>query len=205
MDSHTPLLLPQPGSACERADAARNRQLLLDAARAIIDRDGVEALTMQAVADAAKVGKGTVFRRFEDRSGLLHALLDDDEAAFQQHLITGPAPLGPGAPPTERLIAFGQARLAFITQHGGLLRAAERSDCGAVEHPVRSAHRLHLQVLLRTAGRDDDTASYLASALCAALDAPVVLNQLERDGLTMEQVARGWTQLAAAATGEPLN
>jgi len=198
MSQRTPLVLPQPGDACERADAARNRRLLLDAARAISERDGVEALTMQAVADAARVGKGTVFRRFQDRSGLLHALLDEDETDFQQHLISGPPPLGPGAPPVERLAAFGRARVAFIVRHGALLRAAERSDCGTVEHPVRAAHRLHLQVLLLAGGQTSETAAYVASALCAALDAPVVLNQLERDGLTIEQVNAGWATLVAA-------
>lgn len=154
---------------------------------------------MQAVADAANVGKGTVFRRFQDRSGLLYALLDQDEAELQQRLISGEPPVGPGAPPAERLVAFGGAMLQFIQRHGPLLRAAGNSDCGAVEHPARTARRLHLQILLRACGHDDDTAAYLASALCAALDAPVVLNQLDRDGLTIEQIERGWRTLALAA------
>jgi len=201
MASPTPLqLLPQPGETPERADAARNRQLLLCAARTIIERQGIDALTMQAVADEAKVGKGTVFRRFQDRSGLLHALLDQDEAMFQQHLLTGEPPLGPGAEPVDRLVAFGHARLDFILRHGPLLRAAERSDCGAVEHPARSAQRLHLQVLLTSAGHDPSEAAYVGSALCAALDAPVVLNQIDRDGMTVDQIKRGWASLARAAT-----
>ena len=48
----------------ERRDAARNRERLLSAARELVDEFGAEALTMDALACKAKVGKGTVFRRF---------------------------------------------------------------------------------------------------------------------------------------------
>ncbi|MEI2702533.1 MAG: helix-turn-helix domain-containing protein [Baekduia sp.] len=192
-----------PGSACERADAARNRALVLDAARQIVERSGVEALTMQAVADTAGVGKGTIFRRFSDRAGLLHALLDDDERAFQQDLIGGPPPLGPGAGPAERLVAFGLARIAFVVRHGDVLRAATEHHCGGPEHPVHAAHRLHLRLLLASAGVGPDDAAYLASALLAALDAATVLDQLGRDGLSHEQVASGWDLLARAAATAP--
>lgn len=194
-----PIPLAEPASACERADAARNRRLALDAARAIIERGGVEALTMQAVADTAGVGKGTIFRRFSDRSGLLHALLDDDERAFQEQLIGGPAPLGPGADPAERLVAFGLARIAFVVRHGGVLRAATEHHCGGPEHPARAAHRLHLTVLLGQAGVDRPASEYLASALLAALDATTVLDQLGREGFSADQVASGWERLARAA------
>ena len=64
----------------ERRDAARNRELLLDAAHRLVDRDGVEAVTTDAVAAEAGVGKGTVFRRFGSRAGLMTALLDHAEA-----------------------------------------------------------------------------------------------------------------------------
>src|ERR1700726_2677170 len=62
--------------------------------------------SMQAVATAAGVGKGTVFHRFGDRDGLTQALLDDYMRDFQDAFLHGPPPLGPGAPPDERLAAF---------------------------------------------------------------------------------------------------
>ncbi|MFV2121511.1 TetR family transcriptional regulator, partial [Streptomyces sp. Act-28] len=52
-----------------RADAARNRARLLEAAARLAAEQGAANLTMEAVACAAQVGKGTVFRRFGDRSG----------------------------------------------------------------------------------------------------------------------------------------
>lgn len=51
----------------ERADAARNRRRLLDAAQRLVAEQGADHVTMEAVAAAAEVGKGTVFRRFGDR------------------------------------------------------------------------------------------------------------------------------------------
>ncbi|MGW4278147.1 TetR/AcrR family transcriptional regulator, partial [Streptomyces seoulensis] len=90
---------------CLRADAARNRARLLDAAARLVAEHGAAAVTMEAVAAAAQVGKGTVFRRFGDRTGLLTALLDHSEKKFQASFLSGPPPLGPGAPAVERLRA----------------------------------------------------------------------------------------------------
>ena len=64
------------------------------AARDLLPVDGV---TMDDVACAAGVGKGTVFRRFGSRAGLMMTLLSDAEAQFQGRFMFGPPPLGPGA------------------------------------------------------------------------------------------------------------
>ena len=97
----------------ERGDAARNRVLLLDAARRLIAERGADAVSMDDIAAAAGVGKGTVFRRFGSRAGLMMVLLDEDEKAGQQAFLFGPPPLGPDAPPLDRLLAFGRERLRF--------------------------------------------------------------------------------------------
>ena len=64
----------------ERGDAARNRRLLLDAARTLIAERGPDAVSTDDIAAAAGVGKGTLFRRFGSRAGLMLELLDEDEA-----------------------------------------------------------------------------------------------------------------------------
>src|ERR1700748_4004035 len=120
-----PFELPQVDAPHERVDAARNRQRILDAADRLFTRDGVACTSMDAIALEAGVGKGTLFRRFGDRSSLAHALLDSSEREFQERLIRGPAPLGPGAPAGERLIAFGRALLAHVAAHSDLFLAAE--------------------------------------------------------------------------------
>ena len=83
-------LLPFTAAARERGDAARNRLLLLDAARRLISEHGADAVTMDDIAAAAGVGKGTVFRRFGSRAGLMMVLLDEDERANQQAFLFGP-------------------------------------------------------------------------------------------------------------------
>ena len=62
----------------ERGDAARNRLLLLDAARTLIAERGADNVSIDDIAAAAGVGKGTVFRRFGSRAGLMMVLLDED-------------------------------------------------------------------------------------------------------------------------------
>src|SRR4051812_46571116 len=123
-----PLLdAPRP----ERADAARNRRRVLDAAAALFAERGVDGVAMDDVARAAGVGKGTLFRRFGDRQGLLVALLDEAERRLQDEILRGPPPLGPGAPADARLPAFLDALVALLEERGDIVRASERSSPGA--------------------------------------------------------------------------
>ncbi len=107
----------------ERADAARNRLHLLATAREMLAAEGADKLTMDALAERAGLGKGTVFRRFGTRVGIFQALLDEDERAFQEQVLSGPPPLGPGAGPVDRLIAYGRARIGFLIDHREIARA----------------------------------------------------------------------------------
>ncbi len=126
---------------------------MLDAAAQLFAERGVAAVSMDDVAAAAGVGKGTVFRRFGDKSGLAVALLDERERELQQALLSGPPPLGPGAPPAERLTAFVQAYLDYATGHLDLVRLSETASPGARYRigSYRFWHR-HVQVLLTQAG-----------------------------------------------------
>lgn len=59
-----------------RADAARNRKRVLDAARTLFTRQGLD-VSMDSVARTAGVGVGTVYRHFPDRDALVTAVLAD--------------------------------------------------------------------------------------------------------------------------------
>src|SRR4051795_13375634 len=111
----------------ERADAARNRLRILEAAAGLVDERGIEHVSMEDVACRAGVGTGTLYRRFGDRAGLALALLDEETRDFQNALISGPPPLGPGAPADERLHAFGASYLELLERHAPLLLAAAPS------------------------------------------------------------------------------
>src|ERR1700754_3490785 len=130
------------GPRRERADAARNREALLDAANRLLERHGPEGITMDGVACEAGVGKGTLFRRFGDRASLFHSLIDDRERAFQEAFIRGPAPLGPGAPARGRLTAFGHAMFELIEHHGALLvESMPANRALRYGHPVYMVYR----------------------------------------------------------------
>lgn len=176
----------------ERADAARNRQALLRAAAELIDRCSVENVTMDAVAQRAGVGKGTVFRRFESREGLMAALLDHSEAEWQGLVLSGPPPLGPGAPAHERLIAFGHSRIEVTLRHGALIRAAGHSGARALG-PV-SFTAMHVRHLLGEHGVTGDL-GYLATALIAPLEIPILEQQLTLEHLPIERIHAGWDDL----------
>src|SRR5262245_47729877 len=142
--------LPVAGQAPqERGDAARNRALLLEAAQKLIDERGPDAVTMDDIATAAGVGKGTLFRRFGSRAGLMLVLLDEDDRTFQQAMLFGPPPLGPGAPPTERLVAYGRERLQFVDRHIALLSDAARDPQNRYSAPAM-VQRTHVRVLLQS-------------------------------------------------------
>lgn len=190
-DALNPLELPVVGAPIERSDAARNRARILEAADRLFTRDGVSCTSMDAIAAEAGVGKGTLFRRFGDRASLALALLESSERDLQEAFIRGPAPLGPGAPACERLIAFGRAVLAHTVAHGDLLLAGtgRKWDVGAYV-----AYRVHVMMLLAEANPELD-AEYTAQALLEVLGPEVVLHQLRVREMHLERLADGWETL----------
>ena len=184
----------------ERADAVRNRRLLLATAREIIAGQGADQLTMDGLAERAGLGKGTVFRRFGSRSGIFQALLDDDERDFQEQVLAGPPPLGPGAPPLDRLVAYGRARTGFLITHRDIARAAldgrQRVPAGS-QTPMS---REHIRLLLGEMNLGAADLDILATQLTAALDGPLLLylsaaDLTEAAAQMGERVARGWQDL----------
>jgi AcrR family transcriptional regulator len=192
-----PIELPVLGSQPhERADAARNRQRILSAAQRLFDEHGVECVSMDAIAAAAGVGKGTLFRRFGDRASLVRALLEERESGFQEAFIRGEPPLGPGAPAVERLVAFGHALLDYTTVVGALLLAAETGGAGLrYRTSVYGAYRAHVRSLMR-AGASHLDADYAADALLAPLGAELVMHQLRGRQVPLERLKTGWEALA---------
>jgi AcrR family transcriptional regulator len=178
----------------ERADAARNRRRLLEAAQELVAEVGAGQVTMEAVAAAAQVGKGTVFRRFGDRVGLMVALLDLNERTNQEAFMFGPPPLGPGAPPRERLIAFGEQRMAFAAEHKDVLLAAESCGSRRYEHPARAVLVLHVSALLREAQVDGDV-ELLTETLLGYLDVALQAHLRETRELPLERLSAGWADL----------
>lgn len=160
--------LPVAGQAPpERADAARNRRKILDAAAQLVAEHGPDAVSMNAVAHAAGMGVGTVYRRFGTVSRLLYALLDDDEKRFQQAFLSGPPPLGPEAPPEERLRAFLHTQAERLVEHRAVMAAAEAASPGArYDSGAYLTMHTHVTMLVRQT-RPQADAAVLAHLLLA--------------------------------------
>src|SRR5215471_15854714 len=196
---------PQSGSATsldllrtpppkERADAARNRAAVLQAAAGLFAERGVAAVSMDQVAAAAGVGKGTIFRRFGDKAGLAVALLDTRERELQEAILHGPPPLGPGAGPEARLTAFAGAYLDYLLEHLELVRMSETAAPGA-RYRIGAYRFWHRHVAILLGGSPDP--EYAAHAFLAALAAEHVSAVLP--GLGEARLRAGLARLARSA------
>lgn len=175
------LLAPPPRR--ERADALRNRELVLAAAADLFGRRDPREVAMDEIARAAGVGRATLYRRFPNVRSIAVALLDEHERELQQRLLGGEPPLGPGAAPERRLAAFFTAMTELLERFQFLLLGAESG-------PARFATgaygfwRAHVQALLTEAGIED--AGPRADLLLAAVDPE--LYQYQRTRLAPEQI-----------------
>lgn len=182
----------------ERADAARNRVRVLAAAERLFTERGATSVSMEDVARAAGVGKGTLYRRYPDRAALAVALLDEHERRLQQRLLDGPPPLGPGAPPGERLAAFYDAMVDLLDRHLDLALAAETGSA-RFRTGAYGFWRAHVRVLLREA-EVADPGDVLAEALLAPLAGELYQHLRER-GVSPDQIRAGLDALARRTLG----
>lgn len=187
----------------ERADAARNRQAILRAADELLRRHPPEQVSVERVAAAAGVGKGTVFHRFGSRTGLMLELMAERARELEQAVGEGPPPVGPGAEPEERLVAFLAEVAALGARNGNLMAAHEHAMVtrkGAAEQPREANpiymfwHR-HVSGLIAE-GRPDVDAEQIAHMLLGTLHMEPIASQLragehERLAASFAELVRG--------------
>ena len=174
-----------------RADAARNQAKVLAAAEELFATRGAGHVTMDDIARAAGVGRGTLYRRYPDRAAIAIALLDRHEKLLQSRLMTGPPPLGPGAPPAARLAAFYDAMLSLLDKHVHLVLGTE-VDASRFATGAYGFWRAHVRSLL--AGIPDPDA--MADVLLAPL-APEVFQHQRALGIPLERQRSALVRLAA--------
>jgi AcrR family transcriptional regulator len=198
-----PVPLPIAGEPPpERADAARNRRRILAAAEALFEERGVVNVTMAEVATAAGVGKATVFRRFGDKATLLDELLGERERELQDAILAGPPPLGPGAPPRERLAAFLTALAAYCERHRHVLLASETARPGA-RYSTGSyvSWQQHVALLLGEL-RPDLDAGVVADLLLAPFAGELLAHLRDGRGISFERLDAAVQAVAAGVVGE---
>lgn len=161
----------------ERADAARNRRAILRATEELLATQGLEHVSMDRVAQAAGVGKGTVFHRFGNREGLMRAVVEERVRALSTALESGPPPLGPGAPPASRLAAFFDAVVELATKNVTVMAAFEQASTDRLNSPIYLSWHAHVAGLLASATPTLD-ADLTAHLLLGSLHSDLMLHLL---------------------------
>jgi AcrR family transcriptional regulator len=116
-----------------RADAERNRRRILDAARAVFAEHGVGA-GIDCIARRARVGVGTIYRRFPTKELLLQAVVDDRIAELRASC----AELGRIDDPWAALVGAAEMIASNVARDHGFYQALQEAGETA---PVRTCIR----------------------------------------------------------------
>lgn len=183
-----------------RRDASRNRERILEAAERVFALQGHDA-TMEEIAVAAEVGKGTLYRNFASRADLARALLDTRSRRIQAEALRIASPAG-GRPPVARLRAFLDGLLGFTIDNLDLLCVAAE-DPSALNREIGAYvwQRQVVVVLLTEIARErpDLDADYVADALLNLVDPALLAHQIRAVGLTPDRISAGLGELVEAA------
>lgn len=182
------IFFPQSHEKQPRADATRNRELLLETARALFRREGVANVTMSAIAEAAGVGKGTLYRHFPDKAAICLALLDTEMHALQARVFDY---LRQPYTPEEKLRWFLGEVAVYIHEHIDILSIDEAGAPHLALH--QRAHAWWWQTIrgLLTQLSVAGDADYWADTLYIMLSVGTIRYQLYTRNYTLERICTG--------------
>jgi AcrR family transcriptional regulator len=149
------------------------------------------AVTMDAIAAAAGVGKGTLFRAFGDRDGLLDALAARKFAPVRAAAEHGDAGNEAAIPAPGRAVAFLDAILTFKLDNRNLMRAREAAGTGDLRSERYRWMHDHLARLIRDAmpQATAEETSYTAHTMLSALRIDLI-EELLATGHSTENIRR---------------
>ncbi len=179
--------LIQPDVRVYRADALKNRALILETAQRLFAAQGVEAVSMTTIAEAAGIGKGTLYRHCEDKGQLCHALLDEDQRDLQEQTLRRlAAPDGP----MEKLCWFLEAVMQFVLRNEALFRAISgHLHEMPLSHPAQFWWRQTIFGLLKPLRPAQDM-NYAADVLYLLVDVRTIQYLLHERGYSPDQIAQ---------------
>jgi AcrR family transcriptional regulator len=184
----------------ERRDAAQHRQQVLVAAARLFAERGVITVTMDEIARAAGVGKGTLYRRYAHKGLLCLAVMDACWRHFQDQASDELARSADHLSPLARLDLFLGRLVNWIEDHvdwlGVIADAASGEQRGTLcRGPIfQWTHQVTTSLLdqaIRQGEATIDDPVYTADVLLAALDVNLYAYQRRARGYTPEQIHRG--------------
>ncbi len=170
-----------------RADAVKNHALLLETAARLFAEQGVESVTMSAIAEAAGVGTGTLYRHFENKAVLCHALLNHHAVELQERTLhrlrTVNDPLG-----NLRWLLVEFA--AYVRDNEELLAGGDGSGLSSLEHPAHWWVRQTIRGLLAQMNPPGDL-DYLTDLLYVMVDVRTIHFLRHARGYDMQRINDG--------------
>ncbi|MBE2199537.1 MAG: TetR/AcrR family transcriptional regulator [Anaerolinea sp.] len=191
----------------ERRDAAANRALILQTAEHLFNQHGVANVNMADIAQAAGVGKGTLYRRFANKGELCLALMDTQLLDFQERVLARLRQLTAGGVPyIEQLAEFMDSLVYFTDTHRPLLCAVQREGFFVGSAELSLPHfwqYMTVNGLLQRAAvageiSPDLDIAYLADALLAPLMVEIFRFQQEARGFSLERISAGLRSIVTA-------
>lgn len=179
------LILPDSQQAT-RSDAVKNRALLLETAQRLFSAEGVDKVTMDAIAKAAGVGKGTLYRHFQNKTELCEALLDEDQRNLQGRALQQ---MRNHTNPLDNLRWFLTEALSFIDRNSALL-CVESAPLGSLQHPAHWWYRQTIRGLIGQINPSGDL-DYMTDLLYVMLDVHTVYFLRQVRGYSLERIADG--------------
>jgi AcrR family transcriptional regulator len=170
---------PQPS----RADALKNRAHILETARRLFQERGVEAVTMTDISEAAGVGKGTLYRHFENKMAVSEALLDDEQ---RQHQAQTFERIRTQTDAAATLRWFVRATLEYVDRNAVLLCVGTQ-PMGSLQHPAHWWWRQTVRGLLEQMQPPGDL-DVLADAVYVLMDVHNVYFLRQVRGYSLERV-----------------
>ena len=160
------------------------REAMLEAAERILDREGIEGLTLRAAAREAGASHAAPKNHFENLTGLLSDLATVGFQRFERRFIDAVAAVDT---PEARLPALGRAYVEFATQFPGLFTLMFRSERLDLERPgLREAMSGAWSVLRAATGAQQESHEVSLTASAARVVAAWALvhgfAMLEIDG-----------------------
>ena len=171
-----------------RSDAVKNHALLLATAQELFDEQGLDNVSMASIAEAAGVGKGTLYRHFRNKSDLAHALLDQDMHDLQDRTLRRFQNQGA---PLEDLHWFLEQIVRFVDRNQALLCIAAEHDLTSVlASPAHQWWRQTIRALLTRipAVRDVD---YMTDVLYVMIDVRTIYFQKQTLGYDTDRILDG--------------
>jgi AcrR family transcriptional regulator len=185
----------------KRRDAVENQERILQAARHLFATQGVEATSMNEIAQIAQVGSGTLYRSFAHKNALGQALLAEEITAFWRQVDAVLLPDAPGSALShldwflDALLGMTETHLplfALVLEGGKLQREVYQNPF----YPALHQRISHLLTKAMAQGETSDLdVSFTADAILAAVMPSLYEFQRQTRTFSRERILTGMRRL----------